>query len=311
MDRKWLLQALVIILLIVGIILATIQCTPKLEVRSEKPLIATTFYPLFDFTRTIAGNAADVFSIVPINSEPHEYQETPHDLIRLEQADVFVVLGVNKGFAPFEEHLMESVSNVTVIVAGNGIYQITPTGEFGDVSDDLNYNGLDPHIWVSPKNAIVMVQNIRDGLMSVDPANVQTYEQNANALLANLQELDVNYTKTLSNCSVHVILAAHDAFSYLARDYGFKSYYVDGLSPEQEPTPQQIARLVDLAKQYNLKYLFYEQNVDPRVSNTIAEQVGATTLPLNPAEAVDNVNVTYVQIMQENLVNLGKGMGCG
>jgi zinc transport system substrate-binding protein len=279
--------------------------------QSGKLTIAATFYPLYDLTRAVAGASADVYSVVPINADPHEYQNTPQDLIKLNKADAFVTLGVAKGFAPYEENLIRSApKNIKIISAGAGISQITPKGEFGDVSSDLNYNGLDPHIWVSPKNAVVMVENIRDGLVRADPANTKLYQENANTLITNLQKVDANFTKGLSNCSKHVILAAHDSFSYLARDYGFKSFYIDGLSPEQEPTPQQIARLIDVAKQYGLKYIFYEISVDPRVSETIASQVGAKTIPLNPAEAANNPNETFVQIMQQNLINLRLALEC-
>jgi zinc transport system substrate-binding protein len=277
----------------------------------SKMVVAATFFPLYDLTRTIAGEAADVYSIVPLNAEPHEYENSPQDLIRLTQAKVFVTLGVPKGFAPFEEKLIESApSNLILIAAGKGITLITPQGEFGDVSDDLKFNGFDPHLWVSPKNAMVMVKNIRDGLISADPANGKIYQANAEALLADLTKLDADYTQGLSNCGVHLILAAHDAFSYLARDYGFKSYYVDGLSPEQEPSPRQIARLIDVAKQYQLKYLFYESTINPKVSQTIADQIGAKTLLVSSIESTNDPQETYLDLSRKNLRSLTTGMGC-
>ncbi len=281
--------------------------------QSQKMTIAATFYPLYDMTRTIAGDAANVYSVVPLTAEPHEYDSSPQDLIRLDNANVFVTLGVQKGFAPYEERLIETVAkNITIIGAGDGIQQINPNGEFGDVSDDLDYSGLDPHIWLSPKNAIIMATNIRDGLIKADPKNAQVYEQNGDKYIADLKLLDAEYTVDLnvSNCSNHIILAAHDAYSYMARDYNFKSYYIDGLSPEQEPTPQQIARLIDVAKQYNLTYVMFEKTVDPKISNVIASQIGATTLAMSPFESQENANDTFISVMQANLQSVRTAMDC-
>ncbi len=294
------------ILCLLLIIMMT-ACTGHIETQTtstKRITIATTFYPLFDLTRSIAGDKADVYSIVPTDAEPHEYEETPQDIIKLNKADAFVTMGIQ--FAGFENKLIEA-TNIKIIPAGKNIPLIDVKNELGDPSDE---SGNDPHIWVSPKNAVKMAENIRDGLIELDPENKDYYANNADSLIASLISLDADYASGLKDCKQDTILAAHDAYSYLARDYGFRSYFISGLTPESEPSPQQIKRLIDLAEQKHLKYIFYEEVVDPRISQTIAEQVGAITMPLSPVENVPEVSKTYVEVMQENLNRLKIALEC-
>lgn len=279
----------------------------------DKITIATTFYPLYDLTRAIAGNNANVYSIVPLNAEPHEYETTPQDVIKLNNAEVFVTMGIS--FAGFEDQLIKSASsNVHVIPAGEGIPLIDVPlidvkDELGDLNDE-EISGKDPHIWVSPKTAIIMAEHIRDGLIAADPEHTQGYQENAEQLIQSLTELDQNFTTTLSHCNQDTILVAHNAYSYLGRDYHFKTIFISGLTPESEPTPQQIKRLIDQAQEHHLKYIFYESMVDPKVSQTIAEQIGATALPLSPVEGVEDPHETYIEVMNENLNKLKLALDC-
>ncbi len=301
----------VLLLALATLLLFVSGCTTAPKATPGKMTIAATFFPIYDLTRAIAGNAATVYSIVPLNAEPHEYESTPQDLIRLDSAQVFVTLGVKKGFAPFEANLIKAVSgNVTIVEAGKGIQQIPPSAEAGDISPAASYSGLDPHIWVSPRNAIKMAENIRDGLVKADPTHAENYTENAAALITRLEALDANYTKGLADCSKRVVLTGHDAYSYLARDYNFTAYYISGLSPTEEPTPQQIARLVDVARQYNLTYIFFDVAADPRIAQTIASQVGAKTLPLDPAASTADPSATYIGIMEKDLGYLREAMAC-
>ncbi|HLP80315.1 MAG TPA: zinc ABC transporter substrate-binding protein [Acidobacteriota bacterium] len=268
---------------------------------SNNDTIATTFLPIYEFTRIIAGNTSTVFSIVPTDAEPHEYDSSPKDLIKVDKSSTFVTLGV--GFAAFEDKLISSIAdNVTIINASASVVQIR--------KDDDESTGLDPHIWISPRNAAIMATNIRDGLIQKNPHNAAIYSRNAAQLIADLQNLDSAFAKGLSDCDKNMILAAHDAYSYLARDYNFTAYFIDGLSPEQEPTPRQIANLIDIAQQNNIQYILYEENVDPRISNVIASQVSATPLVIDPYESSTNDSATYISVMQENLYNLQQAMGC-
>ncbi len=279
-----------------GVVLFLLAGCGTAKLDPTNPTIATTFYPLYDLTRSIAGNSSEVFSIVPINAEPHDYQLTPKDILRVDSAKAYVVMGVE--FANFEDQLIEaSGKNVIIINAAKGIQQLDSA------------EGKDPHVWLSPRNAIIMAENIEEGLTSADPVHSENYRENVRSLTRALTKLDEKYS-VLRTCKKDTILVAHDAFSYLARDYGFNTIFISGLSPEAEPTPQQIKQLIDVAREKNLKYVFYEELIDPKVSNTIAEQVGAKTLMAYPAESTSNPEETYITIMEKNLENLKIALEC-
>lgn len=176
--------------------------------------------------------------------------------------------------------------------------------------DEDGRSGKDPHIWLSPENVKQMVENVKERLVEIDPENAALYGQNAQESINRLTELDGEFRTGLSSCSKDVVLVSHNAFSYLARDYGFEIVGLSGLSPEAEPTPQQIRALVDEAREHDLKYVFYEEFVDPRVSAAIAREVGAEVLELNPLEGTNDPEATYFSIMGKNLENLKTAMEC-
>lgn len=315
--------------------------------------VATTFYPVEQATRMVVGDSVDVFSIVPPGSEPHGFEATPQDILRLNRANAFVTLGIE--FEAFEEELAAAAEpTVRVISAGQGIelLQYSDDHDHGEEhheehaderaegehqedgeSDshaeehgegehdehmeegeheehgehDHDHSGTDPHIWLSPINMQQMVLNVNQGLAEVDPANANLYQENAQASIAQLQALHEEFETALATCEKDVVLVNHNAFAYLARDYGFEVISISGLSPEVEPTPQQLTELIDEARYHDLKYLFYEELVDPRVANTIAEEVGAEVLELSP---IGDEGEDYFSLMRANLANLQIALEC-
>ncbi len=264
--------------------------------------VAATFYPLYDLAKSIVGDYGTVYSLVPAGAEPHDFEPKPSDIQQLNRADALVILGT--GFAPFEDTFTESIiGQVQVISAGKGVSQIK--------TDPLEAaSRLDPHIWLSPKNAKIMAANIINGLSMIDFENANYYVENGNNLIEQLEKLDVEYKQGLTNCKKEVILSSHNSFSYLGRDYGFRTKSISGLEPETEPTPNQIKQLINLAKAENIKYILYEELVDPRVAEAIASETGASLLELSPVEGTTNPADTYITIMQKNLQKLKLALEC-
>lgn len=281
------------------------QKTTQQAVQNEKINVATTFWPLYDLTKSIIGDKGMVYSIVPAGVEPHDYEPNPSDFQKLNDADVFVTMGVE--FAEFEDTLISSVpSSVKVIPAGNGISQLAAS----DDEQEEHFGGKDPHIWLAPKNAQKMATNIMNGLIQADPDNAEYYLENGQKVINDLKSLDAEFVAGLENCQKNVVLVGHNAFSYLGRDYGFNTLFLSGLEPEAEPTPQELAALIDAAKANDIKYVFYEELVDPRVSKIIADEVGAQTMVLSPLEGTTNPTDTYFTLMRQNLHNLEVALGC-
>ena len=281
---------------------------------NKKITVAATFYPLYDLTKSIIGDNAVIYSIIPAGVEPHDYEPNPSDIKKIASSDVFVTMGIE--FAEIEENLLKINPDVKIIPASTGVILLntpkenTAEEEYESTRVKHESTGMDPHIWLSPKNAEIMAANIINGLVDADPSNAEEYLKNGDELRNNLNKLDTEFKEALSSCSKNVVLVNHNAFSYLAKEYGFSTVAISGLEPETEPTPKQLAELIENAEEHQLKYVFYEELVDSRIADTIAEEVGAKTLMLNPLEGTTDPNATYISLMRENLNNLKIALEC-
>lgn len=325
MKGKNFLILLIVLVVVLIIFMFSSGSGDESSSSEEEFVVATTFYPLYSLTESVVGGVGEVYSIVPAGVEPHSYEPSPGDVATLSNADVFVTLGVE--FEKFEEDLAESTS-AKIIAAGEGISLLEASHseeEHDEHSEDENsheeesheedehghhhdHGGQDPHIWLSPKNAQLMINNIVQGLSSTNSEFSDQFQSNGAELIRELEELDEEYEQGLGSCAKDTILVNHNAFSYLANDYGFTSVAVAGLEPEAEPTPGQLAELIEEAREHDLKYIFYEELVDPRVAQTIADEVGAEVLELSPVAG--DFSVKYVDLMRRNLANLKIALEC-
>ena len=286
------------------------QKTTQQPVQNEKISVAATFYPLYDLTKSIIGDKGTVYSIVPAGVEPHDYEPNPSEFTKLSNSEAFVIMGIE--FAEFEEDLGNVNPNAKIISASTGISLLKAEEEEGHEEEEAEdeHTGEDPHIWLSPRNAQKMALNIMTGLIEGNPSNGEYYLQNGQKLIDDLKALDQEFKAGLASCDKDVILVNHNAFSYLARDYGFSTIEISGLEPETEPTPKQLAKLIEEAEEHDIKYVFYEELVDSRIARTIAEEVGAQTLELNPLEGTSDPSATYFSLMRKNLANLEVALEC-
>ncbi|MBI5223300.1 zinc ABC transporter substrate-binding protein [Candidatus Micrarchaeota archaeon] len=284
------------VLLLFGCTTSTNRSSNNSTSSDGKLLFVASFYPIEQIVSGVAGERAVVYSLVPAGTEPHDYEPTSADVRKLSAADAYFALG--SGFSAFEEQ------------AKNALSGQTPSFDLSTNITHLTTNGkIDPHIWVSPRLMKQMTEVVYLDLIHIDPTNAQSYRANADGFEAKLDQLDSDFATGLSHCNKSIILTSHAAFGYLALDYNLTQVGVSGLDPESEPTPSQIRELIDLTRQHNMKYLFYEELVDPRVSQTIANEAGAKTLELNPLEGSKNKQ-NYFQIQRRNLQNLRLALEC-
>lgn len=285
----------------------------------EKFRVVATFYPLAEFSRMAGGDAVEVSSIVSPGIEPHDYDPTPRDIISIERADTFVMNGA--GMDPWAESLAQSLRErgVIVIDASRSASLLATEGhEEGagnEEGTEEDHGAYDPHFWLDPVLAAGIVGSIRDALSGKDPAHTETYEASTAKSLSELAALDAEYRTTLSSCARHEVITSHNAFAYLSERYGFTVHSISGLSPETEPSAGRIADLVDLAKKEDMRYIFFETLVSPKVSETLAREIGAETLVFDPLEGLSPEAVArgedYFSVMRENLANLSKALECG
>lgn len=273
---------------------------------SSKPLIVTSFYPLYYLTAQIAGDRAEVRNLVPAGAEPHDWEPSARDVADIQKAALFVYNGA--GFESWVDKTLDAAksSKRVVIEATQGLpLTPPPPGEEGKTF------ASDPHVWLDPTLAKLIAIRIADGLAKSDAAGKDVYTRNLDDLIKRLDDLDGKFKDGLRECARREIITSHAAFGYLARRYGLEQIAVEGLAPDAEPTPARIVEVAQLARARGATTIFFETLVSPNVAETIAKESGAKTMVLDPLEGVkDEKTQTYFTVMNDNLANLRTALGC-
>lgn len=305
MNKKYTTSAVLIILVIL-IFVFFLRTQKQISNQSGKLEVVTSFYPLYFFTSQIGGDKVQVTNITPAGVEPHDYEPKAQDMAKIENSSLVILNG--GGLEAWSKNIESTVNSkqTKILTVGDGL-----------INQQVTENGLtiiDPHIWLSPQLAQVIVNKIEIALEEADPINKDYYLFNANNLMEKLNNLDITYKQGLSNCIEKNIITSHAAFGYLAKDYGFNQISIAGLSPDSEPSTKQLVDIVKFAKLNDVKYIFFESLVNPKLSETIANEIGAQTLVLNPIEGLTNQELAlgkdYFTEMQSNLLNLETALQC-
>lgn len=275
---------------------------------TNKISIVASFYPLADFAQNIGGEYVNVINITPPGAEPHEFEPTPKDLAKIYDANLFILNG--RGVDAWAEKITPELEtkNVNVIKVSDYLESLK--------SADTNSENeqYDPHFWLDPKNAAAQADIIADALIKIDSAHATEYNKNRDTFKQQLLQLDQDFNLGLANCKSREIITTHNAFTYLANRYNLTTFHILGLSPEEEPAPKQMADISNLAKQKNIKYIFFETTVDQKLSRTIANEIGAQTLVLSPIESLSKEEISagqnYISVMRRNLQNLKTALVC-
>lgn len=273
---------------------------------TKKIQVSTSFYPLYFFTSQIAGDKANVYNITPAGAEPHDYEPTTQDIARIEDGQLLVLNGGK--LEAWGDKIKDTLknTNTSVITVGETIANQTVVEDGETIRD--------PHVWLDPQLAKQEATAIAHGLEQADPSNALYYEANLQTLSVKLDALDQKFTQGLKTCEKKDIITSHAAFGYLARQYDLNQVPISGLSPDAEPSSQQLASVADFARKNNVKYIFFESLVSPKLSDTIAHEVGAQTLVLNPIEGLSDEEIAsgknYFTEMENNLVNLKIALQC-
>lgn len=297
--------AAVLGVIVIGVLAYTLMGRQNPEASGEKMSIVASFYPVYFFASEIGGDKADVMNVTPAGGEPHDYEPTAQDMARIESGKLLIL---NGGVEAWAENIEQNIdpSRTIVVTAGKGLMtqQVVEEGE----------TITDPHVWLSPLLAQQMVDKIASGFTQADPDNASYYATNAQALKAKLSDLDTAYKQGLSTCKSKNIITSHAAFGYLASTYGLNQVPITGVSPDAEPSAQELAQVAKFARDNNVKYIFFESLVSPKLSETIATEVGAQTLVLNPLEGLTDEEIAadkdYFTEMQNNLANLKTALQC-
>jgi zinc transport system substrate-binding protein len=280
-----------------ALILAGCQGAPK----PGKPVVVATIYPLWDLARQVAGDRAEMVSLVPPGVEPHDWEPSARDVTVVQRATVFIHSGT--GLDAWATRLLAGLPGRTRVIDASIGLDLLRQGA-----------GVDPHVWLDPTLARTQVQTIASGLAQADPAGGPVYLENTAAFVARLDALDQAFTAGLRDCARRELVTSHAAFAYLARRYGLTQVPIMGVAAEAEPSPADLAAIVQTARRLKVTHVFFEPLMSPRLAQTLAREIGATALPLDPIEGVSREQAAagtgYVELMQANLADLRVGLGC-
>jgi zinc transport system substrate-binding protein len=285
---------------------------------NEGLTIVTTIYPLSEFAKEVGGDKVKVSMLLPPGAEAHTYEPKPSDIVKINNADVFIYIG--EEMEPWAEKILKSAKeNLVVIEAVDFVRTIIDDEhEEENVNEDeddekVEDHEYDPHVWLDFHNNIDIVNAIALKLSELDEENEAYYKNNAQIYIKKLEILHILYESNLQNCDNRLIISAgHNIYGYLEERYDFESVTAYGLSPDSEPTPQDIKNIVDLLEEKNLKHVLFEEMVNPKLAQTMSKDVNAEILVFNPAANIgkDNERKTFIDIMQSNLEALKIAMNC-
>ena len=289
---------------------------------SDKKLnVMASFYPMYDFAVKVGGDKVEVTNMVPAGTEPHDWEPAATDIKNLEDADVFIYNGA--GMEHWTEDVLDSLENkdLKVVEASEGLTLLEgkEEEEETDAADSTSESSsdedtsdseivYDPHVWLSPVNAKTEMENIKNAFVEADPDNKDYYEQNYETYAEKFDQLDQEYKDGLSDTKSKDLITSHEAFRYLCQAYGLNQVGIEGLSTDSEPDASRMDEIIKFAKENNIKTIFFEELVSPKVSETIADEIGAKTAVLNPIEGLTDEEISagedYFSVMETNLKTL-------
>lgn len=274
---------------------------------AEKFKVITTFTVIADMAKNVAGDAAAVTSITKPGAEIHEYQPTPGDIKHAQGAQLILANGMNLElwFQRFYQHL----NGVPEVIVSAGVKPVGIT--------EGPYDGKpNPHAWMSPDNALIYVDNIRDALVKYDPSNAQTYQHNADIYKANITRTLDPLRKQIAELpdNQRWMVTSEGAFSYLARDLGLKELYLWPINADQQGTPQQVRKVVDMVKKNHIPAVFSESTVSDKPARQVARETGAHyggVLYVDSLSAENGPVPTYIDLLNVTTSTLVQGIKDG
>lgn len=317
------------------------------ETETQPQNIVTSFYPIQFIAESIVGDLMEVSNITQ-GKDPHSYSLTPQDIQSLQDADLFVFQGA--GLESWAENIAENRTKPSFEVAENiellateESYDSRSDHEEDHDSDEEdhsheddhhdedhhsdedshtedhdehedehghNHGEFDPHTWLDPILLLETAEELTQEIIAIDPANQETYEANLTNLSENLSQLDNSYSEGLSACSSKVAISSHDAFSYTEVRYGFKLFPISGLSPQDEPSSQDLENLITEASEQNITHILEEEYNNTSFAETIQRETGLQVLSINTLESSPQSGKDYIEVMQENLSSFQEAFQC-
>lgn len=267
--------------------------------------VVTTFTVIQDIAQNVAGNAATVESITKPGAEIHEYEPTPKDIVKAQSADLILWNGLN--LERWFERFFQNIKDKPAVVVTEGIQPLSIyEGPYKDAPN--------PHAWMSPSNALIYIENIKNALVKYDPQNAAVYEKNAADYAQKIKQLDEPLRAKLAQIpeAQRWLVTSEGAFSYLAKDYSLKEGYLWPINAEQQGTPQQVRKVIDLVRKNNIPVVFSESTISAKPAQQVAKESGAKyggVLYVDSLSAKNGPVPTYIDLLNVTVSTIVKGFG--
>jgi len=265
--------------------------------------VVTTFTVIQDIAQNVAGNAATVESITKPGAEIHEYEPTPKDIVKAQSADLILWNGLN--LERWFERFFQNIKDKPAVVVTEGIQPLSIyEGPYKDAPN--------PHAWMSPSNALIYIENIKNALVKYDPQNAAVYEKNAADYAQKIKQLDEPLRAKLAQIpeAQRWLVTSEGAFSYLAKDYNLKEGYLWPINAEQQGTPQQVRKVIDLVRKNNIPVVFSESTISAKPAQQVAKESGAKyggVLYVDSLSAKKGPVPTYIDLLNVTVSTIVKG----
>ena len=265
--------------------------------------VVTTFTIIQDMAQNIAGDAATVESITKPGAEIHDYEPTPKDIVKAQSADLVLWNGLN--LERWFEKFFQNVKDKPAVVVTEGIEPMS-------INEGPYTGNPNPHAWMSPSNALIYIENIKNALVKYDPQNKETYEKNAALYAQKIKALDKPLREKLAQVpeAQRWLVTSEGAFSYLTRDYGFKEAYLWPINAEQQGTPQQVRKVIETVKANNIPVVFSESTISPKPAKQVAKETGAKYGGVLYVDSLSNKKgpvPTYIDLLNTTVSTITKG----
>jgi zinc transport system substrate-binding protein len=294
--------------LVAPLILLAAGCAGESTTSPTNSEVLTSLYPLQFVAERVAGGDADVVNLTSPGAEPHDLELTAKQVAEFSEAGVVLYI---HGFQPAvdeaveqakPDHAIDLLDEIDPLEASDAEDAHEHEDE-GEHADEHDHGSTDPHLWLDPKNLVIAAKAVSSALGDLDPAHVDGYMQRADKLIAELNDLDDEFTTGLKTCERRVIVTAHAAFGYLARAYDLEQIAIAGIDPSQEPSTSDLARIAEEVEHEKVTTIFTERLVSPAVAQAVARETGATTAVLDPIEGLsdETSGEDYLSLMRANL----------
>ncbi len=293
----------------IAAMLATAVLLPLGAVAQSAPgkpfRVVTTFTVIQDIAQNVAGDRAIVESITKPGAEIHDYQPTPLDIVKAQAADLVLWNGFN--LERWFERFFGNIKEVPSVVVTEGI---EPVG----ISEGPYTGKPNPHAWMSPANALIYVENIRKALVQFDPKNADAYNRNAADYAAKIKALDEPLRKRLAAIpdNQRWLVSSEGAFSYLTRDYKMKEAYLWPINADEQGTPKQVRKVIDLVRKNKIPVVFSESTISDRAAKQVARETGAKyggVLYVDSLSAENGPVPSYLDLLKVTVETIAKGFG--